>query len=416
LEVGIWNLFVIWNLAFGICHRAETAHEQAMKIDPKTFIKDYQLNLCIQCGTCTGGCPVKWRSPLNMRRLVRQSYVEIDPSSLFKKPELWACTTCSTCSLRCPAGVKNVELIMGIRNYLANKGEVPSTIRDALENTFLQGNPWGRFRDRRADWAKDLGVKIIGEAATETLLYVGCAPSYDPRVQSVSAALVKILQKADLDFGILGKKESCCGNEIRRMGEQALFKKLVKDNTNLFKKSGIKRIITISPHCFNAFKNEYPDLDIPVQHYTQVVAELIETGKLKMSKVLNFPATYQDPCFLGKQNQIFDEPRKILTSIPGLEFAEMDRSKQRSLCCEGGGGRMWAEGGTEGTRNGAIRIQEAVALGAKVLATSCPFCLLTFEDAVKISGSADQIVVKDISELVVDAIDSNSNHQIPSSK
>jgi Fe-S oxidoreductase len=387
-----------------------------MKIDPKTFIKDYQLNLCIQCGTCTGGCPVKWRSPLNMRRLVRQSYVEIDPSSLFKKPELWACTTCSTCSLRCPAGVKNVELIMGIRNYLANKGEVPSTIRDALENTFLQGNPWGRFRDRRADWAKDLGVKIIGEAATETLLYVGCAPSYDPRVQSVSAALVKILQKADLDFGILGKKESCCGNEIRRMGEQALFKKLVKDNTNLFKKSGIKRIITISPHCFNAFKNEYPDLDIPVQHYTQVVAELIETGKLKMSKVLNFPATYQDPCFLGKQNQIFDEPRKILTSIPGLEFAEMDRSKQRSLCCEGGGGRMWAEGGTEGTRNGAIRIQEAVALGAKVLATSCPFCLLTFEDAVKISGSADQIVVKDISELVVDAIDSNSNHQIPSSK
>jgi Fe-S oxidoreductase len=340
-----------------------------------------------------------------MRRLVRQSHLEIDPSSLFKKPELWACTTCSTCSLRCPAGVKNVEFIMGIRNYLVNKGEVPSTIRDALENTFLQGNPWGRFRDRRADWAKDLGVKIIGEAATETLLYVGCAPSYDPRVQSVSAALVKILQKADLDFGILGKKESCCGNEIRRMGEQALFKKLVKDNTNLFKKSGIKRIITISPHCFNAFKNDYPDLDIPVQHYTQVIADLIEAGKLKMSKALNLPATYQDPCFLGKQNQVFDEPRKILTSIPGLEFAEMDRSKQRSLCCEGGGGRMWAEGGTEGTRNGAIRIKEAVALGAKVLATSCPFCLLTFEDAVKISGSADQIVVKDISELVTEAME-----------
>ena len=161
--------------------------------------------------------------------------------SLFKRPELWACTTCSTCSLRCPAGVKNVELIMGIRNFLANQGEVPSTIRDALENTFLQGNPWGRFRDRRADWAKDLGVKILGEATTETLLYVGCAPSYDPRVQNVSTALVKIFQKADFDFGILGKKESCCGNEIRRMGEQALFKKLAKDNTNLFKKSGIKR-------------------------------------------------------------------------------------------------------------------------------------------------------------------------------
>jgi Fe-S oxidoreductase len=387
-----------------------------MKIDPKDFIQDYHLNLCIQCGTCTGACPVKFRSPLNIRRLVRQTAYTDNPSSLFKKPELWACTTCCTCSLRCPAGVKNVELIMGIRNFLANQGEVPSTIRDALENTLLQGNPWGRFRDRRADWAKDLGVKILGEATTETLLYVGCAPSYDPRVQNVSTALVKIFQKADLDFGILGKKESCCGNEIKRMGEQALFKKLSKDNTNLFKKSGIKRIITISPHCFNAFKNEYPDLAIPVQHYTQVIADLIETGRLKMSKVLDIPVTYQDPCFLGKQNLVFDEPRKILTSIPGLEFTEMERSKQRSLCCEGGGGRMWAEGGTEGIRNGEIRIREAVALGAKVMATACPFCLLTLEDAVKISGLTSEIVIKDISELVVEAIDENSNHQIQNLK
>lgn len=387
-----------------------------MKIDPKTFIHDYLLDICIQCGTCTGGCPVKFRSPLNMRRLVRQTYFTGDPSSLFKRPELWACTTCSTCSLRCPAGVKNVELIVGIRNYLANQGEVPSTIRDALENTFLQGNPWGRFRDRRADWANDLGIKILGEASTETLLYVGCAPSYDLRIQTVSTALAKIFQRANLDFGILGKKESCCGNEIRRMGEQALFKKLAKDNTNLFKKSGVKRIITISPHCFNAFKNEYPDFGIPVQHYTQVIANLIEAGKLKMSKPLNLPATYQDPCFLGKQNQVFDEPRKILTSIPGLEFVEMERSKQRSLCCEGGGGRMWAEGGTEGTRNGEIRIREAVALGAKVMATSCPFCLLTLEDAVKTSSLTDQIVVKDISELVAEALEINFNDQISNSK
>ena len=375
-----------------------------MKIDPKTFIQDYHLNLCIQCGTCTGGCPVKFRSPLNMRRLVRQTFFTPNPSPLFKKPELWACTTCSTCTLRCPAGVKNVELIMGIRNFLANQGEVPSTIRDALENTLLQGNPWGRFRDRRADWAKDLRVKILGEETTETLLYVGCAPSYDPRVQNVSTALVKILQKAEIDFGIFGKKESCCGNEIRRMGEQALFKKLAKDNTNLFKKFGIKKIIALSPHCFNAFKNEYPDLNIPVQHYTQVIAELIETGKLRMTKALNLSATYQDPCFLGKQNLVFDEPRKILTSLPGLEFAEMERSRQRSLCCEGGGGRMWAEGGTEGTRNGEIRIREAVALGAKVMATSCPFCLLTLEDAAKTSGLTAEIMVKDIAELVVEAM------------
>jgi len=376
-----------------------------MKIDPKTFVQDYHLNLCIQCGTCTGACPVKFRSPLNIRRLVREAAFTANPSPIFKKPELWACTTCSTCSLRCPAGVKNVDLIMAIRNFLARQGDVPSTIRDALENTLLHRNPWGRFRDRRADWAKDLGVKVLGEAEAETMLYVGCAPSYDPRVQNVSTVLVKIFQKAELDFGILGKKESCCGNEIRRMGEETLFKKLAKDNTALFKKIGVKRIITISPHCFNAFKNDYPDLNIPVLHYTQVLVDLIEKGKLKLSKGMKTLATYQDPCFLGKQNQIFEEPRKILTSIPGLEFAEMDRSKQRSLCCEGGGGRMWADGETEGTRNGEIRIKEAISLGAKIVATSCPFCLLTLEDAVKISGLSDQIVVKDISELVAEAME-----------
>jgi len=375
-----------------------------MKIDPKTFVHEYALSLCIQCGTCTGGCPIKFRSPLNMRRLVRQTTLALDPS-LFKRPELWACTTCSTCSLRCPAGVKNVELIMGIRNLLANQGEVPPTIRDALENTLLHGNPWGRFRDRRADWAKDLGVKILGQETSETLLFVGCAPSYDPRVQKVSSTLVKIFQEAKLDFGILGKKETCCGNEIRRMGEQTLFKKLAKDNTSLFKKLGIKRIITISPHCFNAFKNEYPDLNIPVQHYTQILAEWMDSGKIKMSKPLDILTTYQDPCFLGKQNLIFDEPRRVLSSIPGIQFIEMERSRERSFCCEGGGGRMWAEGGTEGTRNGEIRIKEAVGLGAKVIGTACPFCLLTLEDAVKLSGFAEQIMVKDIAELVAEAME-----------
>lgn len=346
---------------------------------------------------------MKFRSPLNMRRLVRQTHFASDPS-LFKKPEWWACTTCSTCSLRCPAGVKNVELILGVRNYLANQGEVPSTIREALENTLLHGNPWGRFRDRRIDWAKDLDIKILGEETAEILFFVGCAPSYDPRVQNISISLVKIFSMAGLDFGILGKKESCCGNEIRRMGEQALFRKLLRDNTNLIKKIGVKRIITISPHCYNAFKNEYPELTIPVYHYTQVLVDLIETGKIEMRNGSETPVTYQDPCFLGKQNGVFEEPRKILSSLPGVTFTEMERSRERSLCCEGGGGRMWTEGFTEGIRNAEIRVREANRLGAKVLATSCPFCLLTLEDAVKTSGLSDQIVVKDIAELVADSL------------
>jgi len=375
-----------------------------MKIDTKALIQDYHLNLCMQCGTCTGGCPVKLRSPLNMRRLVREAFITADPSKILKRPELWACTTCSTCTLRCPAGVKNVEMIMAMRSILARQGEIPSTVRDALEQTLLHGNPWGRFRDRREDWAKDLGVKVVGGEKMETLLYVGCTPSYDPRIQSVAVALVKILQAAGVDFGILGKKESCCGNEIRRMGEPTLFKKLVKDNSALIQKSGCKKMIVISPHCYNAFKNDYPDLGIQIQHYTETLADLIETGILKVSKTTSLRATYQDPCFLGKQNKIFDEPRRILSSIPGLDFVEMDRSRERSLCCEGGGGRMWAEGGTEGTRNGEIRIREAVALGAKVMATACPFCLLTLEDAAKTAGLSEQIAVKDISELVSESL------------
>ncbi|HSB07493.1 MAG TPA: (Fe-S)-binding protein [Thermodesulfobacteriota bacterium] len=388
-----------------------------MKVDPKTLAQDFHLNLCIQCGTCTGGCPVKFRSPLNMRRLVRETYLNADLPQILKRPELWACTTCSTCSLRCPAGVKNVEMIMGIRDILTRQGDVPSTIRDALENTFLHGNPWGRFKDRRADWAKDLGVKIIGEEKTETLFYIGCTPSYDPRAQNISKALVKVFQKVGLDFGILGKKEICCGNEIRRMGEQTLFKKLAKDNLALFQKSGLKKIITISPHCYNAFKNDYPENSFEVLHYTQLLADWIGSGKLKLEKKLEIRATYQDPCFLGKQNKIFEEPRKILSAIPGLNYVEMDRSRERSLCCEGGGGRMWAEGGTTGSRNAEIRIQEALGLGASVISTSCPFCLLTLEDAAKISGRGDQIMVKDISELVAEAMDDpNSNNQIPSSK
>ncbi len=382
-----------------------------MKIDPKTFIHDYHLNLCIQCGTCTGGCPVKYRSPLNMRRLVRETAFLDNFPSLLKRQELWACTSCSTCSLRCPSGVKNVELIMGIRGLLANRGEVPSTIRDALENTLLQGNPWGRFRDRRADWAEELGVKIFGHEAAETLYYVGCAPSYDPRVQRVATALVRIFQKAGIDFAILGKKETCCGNEIRRMGEQTLFKKLARDNTGLFKKLGIQRIITTSPHCYNAFKNEYPDLHLPVFHYTQVLTDLIETGRLSLTRALGISTTYHDPCFLGKQNNVFEEPRKVLSSLPGCELREMERSRERSLCCEGGGGRMWTEGGTEGKRNAEVRIREAVGLGVKTLATACPFCLLTFEDSIKTSGLTEQIVVKDIAELVGEAIDAVTDPQ-----
>ena len=184
------------------------------------------------------------------------------------------------------------------------------------------------------------------------------------------------------------------------MGEEGLFQLLVKENSNLFRKYGVKKIVTTSPHCYNTFKNEYPLEDIEVKHYTQYIAELMEKGRLTFSGEVKKVVTYHDPCFLGKQNQVFDEPRRILASIPGIELVELDRSGERSLCCEGGGGRMWMEASDSGERLAEIRVRDAVEIGAEVIATACPFCLLTLEDAVKAMGYEERLQVRDIMELV----------------
>jgi Fe-S oxidoreductase len=220
----------------------------------------------------------------------------------------------------------------------------------------------------------------------------------------MAKALVTILSKAEVDFGILGNEESCCGNEVRRMGEEGLFELLVEDNLNLFHSHGISRIVTICPHGYNVFKSEYRDPSLEVRHYTQFLADLIEQGKLTFSREVKKVVTYQDPCFLGKQNKVFDEPRRIITAIPGVTFVDLDRSRERSLCCEGGGGRMWVEASDSGERLAEMRIRQAVESGAGIIATACPFCLLNLEDAVKTTGYGEKIEVKDIMELVSMAI------------
>jgi len=292
-----------------------------------------------------------------------------------------------------------------MRRVLTEGGRVKPTVRDALESTFKFGNPWGRGKAKRADWAQGLNVKNLSEGANAEILYfVGCTPSYDDRVQAVARAMVKVFEKAEVDFGILGNEEICCGSEMRRLGEEGLFEFLVEDSLEIFKQHGVKRMVTTSPHCYNTFKNEYEGLDFEVQHYTQFVADLIERGKLVFSEEVNKVVTYHDPCYLGKQNQIYDEPRVILQSIPGLKFVEFDRSRERSLCCEGGGGRMWVEASSGGERLAETRVKDALALGAEVIATACPFCMLTLEDAVKTTGAEGSIEVLDIVELVAQAI------------
>ena len=370
--------------------------------DAPTLIKDLALLECIQCGRCTGGCPVSLKTVLNIRRLIYDTL--LDAMAVDAHPELWDCTACTTCSIRCPKEVNPAELIVGLRTVMVDNGRLPPTVRDALKSIGIRGNPLNMSAEDRAVWADDLDVPRILDEPAEALLFVGCTPSYDPRAQVISRGLVAALRAGGEDFGILGEEEFCCAHEARRMGEKEMFEGTIEMYEEIFEEAEFQRMMAISPHCFNAFKNEY-GVDFPVEHYTQVLARLLREGKLELKNEVNLKVTYHDPCFLGKINDIFDEPREVLKALPGVEFVEMDRVRERSLCCEGGGGRMWSEGTNVEERLAAERIEEAMDTGADVLAVACPFCLLTLEDAVKVGGFEDRLQVLDIMELVAKAME-----------
>lgn len=324
-----------------------------------------------------------------------------------EKPEIWDCTTCYTCAARCPKGLEPLEVLIGLRSLQIEEGKVQPTVRDALESIFKDGNPWGSPRAKRLDWASDLDVKVLepeAEETTDVLLFICCTDCYDPRVMKVAQALIKVLNAAGVDYGLIGEDESCCGSEVRRLGEEGLFEMCDEENVELLNSFNVNRIVAISPHCYNTLKKEYHGLKVPVLHYTELVAELLEEGKLEIPKEIAKVVTYHDPCFLGKQNDIYDEPRYIITRIPGVEFKEFDRCRERSLCCEGGGGKMWVESESKEERLAEIRIEDAKEMGAQVVAVACPFCLLTLEDATKVKGVEEEMQVMDILELLAEAL------------
>jgi len=349
---------------------------------------------------CTGGCPVSRKANLNirmcMREIVLTGRVIVCPPN-----ELWSCTTCATCGIRCPKDLNPFEVLIDIRSSAVEEGGIAPTIRDALESVFKNGNPWGRIRSKRSEWAQGLNIKHASQGV-EVLYFVGCTPAYDPRVQEIARNLAKCLEKTGINFGTLGDEENCCGNEVYGMGEKGLFEFLVEENKKLFGRYDVKQVVTSCPHSYHAFKNRYGQTSFEVKHHTQLLSELVDKGKLELSKELNKTVIYHDPCFLGKQNSVYDEPRKVVQSIPGVKIVEFDRNRERSLCCEGGGGRMWVD--VPGERLAEVRVKEAVESGAEVLTTACPFCLLTFEDAVKTTGFEGKIQVMDVVELLSQAI------------
>lgn len=372
-----------------------------MNTELQSFIEKYDLLGCIQCGRCTGGCPVTVRTNLNVRRFVYDSIDQDALDELAKLPEIWDCTACNTCAVRCPKGLKPVEVLIGLRNILVEGGAVQPTVRDALESVFREGNPWDKPRATRSDWMQGLEVKIAepGERV-ENLIFVCCTIAYDPKVQVTAKNLVKILNKSGVDYGFIGDSETCCSSEVHNLGEEGLFEMMIEDNTELLNSYDAARLVTISPHCYSTFKNQYPGLKAEVIHYTHLLKEILEENKLELNGEFPQKIVYHDPCFLGKQNDVFDEPRYILSRIPGAEIVEFDRSRERSLCCEGGGGKMWVESESRLERLAEVRVKDAKALGASILAVACPFCVLTLDDAVKAKGFEEEMRVAEILEII----------------
>ena len=375
-----------------------------LRTENESFYEKYELFGCIQCGKCTGGCPVCLNSALNIRRLMQEALVLDNLESIYEKDELWACTSCKTCTIRCPRELRPSDLIIGMRTALIEEGHIPKTIIEALESAYKYGNPWGAMKNKRSEWADELNLKVLSQGDQAAHLYfVCCTAAYDTRVQNVARSMVECFRHVDLDFATLGNEEACCGSEIRRMGEEGLFEMLMEQNLETLKKYDVRSIVVTSPHCYNAIKNDYGREGLVVRHYTQVLAEAIEKRN-PFSKEMRKVVTFHDPCFLGKQNGIFDEPRQILKTIPGVTFIDFDRSREKSLCCEGGGGRMWVEASDQGPRSAEIRVRDAVDMGAEILATACPFCLLTLEDAVKTTDNEEKLRVMDVAEILLEAL------------
>lgn len=371
----------------------------------RTFAIENALFRCIQCGKCAASCPMGFKTILNPRKLVYQTLIagELDPQA---HQELWDCTTCFSCSLRCPKEVDPANMVIQLRTLLVEDGRIPGTLTTALKSIFERGNPMVMPARDRGVWAEGLEVKHLEEGA-EVLAYIGCSPSYDIRGQKVASALIKVLNAAEVDFGILGEDERCCGSEVRRLGEQgedSLFEALTEDWEEDMEDYEYQSMVTISPHCFDAFKHHYPMNDHEVEHYTQLLARLVQEDKLTFTNKIERQVTYHDPCYLGRQNDIFDEPRAVLKALPGLKLVEMDRSREKSLCCEGGGGRMWVEDPVPEKKLAAWRIEEAIDVGAEVIATACPFCMQMLEDAVRTAGLQEKIQILDIVELAAEAL------------
>lgn len=359
---------------------------------------------CFQCGLCDTVCPWNRVRQFSMRKVIREATFGLTE---IEGEDIWRCTTCGRCPQRCPRGVKQIEVGVALRRVASNYEVFPASVRSARTaraSLISEGNPLQFERKKRADWAKDLSVKPFAEGM-EALYFVGCYLSFDPRMKKVATATANVLNKAGVNFGILGEKENCCGESIRKTGSEDVFRSLAKENIKTFIDNGVKKIIVSSPHCYHTFKNEYPEFMVhfEVIHTSQFIFNLIQSGRLQPAGTYGKKVTYHDPCYLGRHNDIYEEPREVLKCVPGLELVEMADSRKNSLCCGGGGGRIWMDT-PKSERFSDLRLMQAKAAGAEVLVTSCPYCITNFEESRLNLEYDKEIEVKDIVEIIQDVI------------
>lgn len=342
-----------------------------------------QILSCLQCGTCTGVCPWPLVREFSPRKIFRLASLGIEG---YEQEELWKCVNCKKCAIRCPSGIDIPDVMRSIRSVMVETGAYPQAYRAPLGNLRAEGNPWSGFRKERTKWAENLEVPQFGPGV-EHLYFTCCTQAYDPRYRKVGKALISLLKKAGVSFGILGVEESCCGDQARKVGAEETYQLLKSSNVELFRKHGVKKALVSSPHCLQVLSSDYTK-DIPIQtaHHTQILQELIAAKKLIPRKTIEAKVTYHDPCYLGRYAGIYDAPRQVLQAIPGLELVEMERNRKLSLCCGGGGGGLWMDVPPE-ERFAVMRIREAQETGANIIATACPYCISMLEDAVKPSTS-----------------------------
>lgn len=405
---------------------SEDATLGVAKIEDFSWPQLLDLYACTECGRCQDNCPAYLSGKeLNPAILIHnlKEYLNVKGSWIFsgKKQQngkqligdvitddvIWACTTCAACVEHCPVFIEHVDDLQDMRRTLTmDQANISEEVAKTLENLENIGNPWGLPQEKRTAWTEGLDIPVMRDKGeVEYLYWVGCAAAFDPKNQNVAKSFVKILRAADVDFAILGPEEGCTGDSARRLGQEYLFQMIAEKNIETLNKYKFKKIITACPHCFNCIGNEYKQLEgeYEVIHHSEFIAELIESGKIKPKKNVNKRVTYHDACYLGRHNGIYNAPREVVNSIANGEVVEMTRSREKGLCCGAGGGMMWMDEEPD-KRVNLVRFRDVEESQAGLAATACPFCNIMLDDARKMKGKEDEVEVKDIAELVAEAL------------